>query len=91
MAELDVARGGSGQVVGGAIGVGVVLAGVVGGMVTFKDGRRVLGVAMFDSNGQAKIIVYTLLLGNHSIIAEYAGSLNFDDSTSSAVTQTVTH
>ncbi|MCU6793178.1 Ig-like domain repeat protein [Paenibacillus sp. WQ 127069] len=53
------------------------------GMVTFKDGITILGIASL-SGGQASISISSLTAGNHSIKAEYTGDTNFMGSASSA-------
>jgi len=68
------------------------------GTVTFMDGSTVLGTATLNPfDGQAMSTAYNqatfttsaLSLGTHSITVSYAGDLNFADSTSSVLTQTV--
>ncbi len=58
------------------------------GTVTFKNGATTLGSASL-SGGKAKFSTSKLLAGSHSITAVYAGNINFNASTSPAVTQTV--
>jgi len=62
------------------------------GSVVFKDGGDPLGSAVPVSKGQAQIQTSTLAIGLHSITAEYSSdnTTNFANSTSAAITQTVT-
>jgi hypothetical protein len=55
-------------------------AGVPTGSVTFLDGTTVLGTARVGDAGQATIRVL-LGVGNHELIASFAGTGNFTDST----------
>ncbi len=55
-------------------------AGVPTGTVTFLDGTTVLATARVNDAGQATIRV-SLGLGNHELIASFAGTGNFGDST----------
>src|SRR5262249_49636941 len=55
-------------------------AGVPAGSVTFLDGTTVLGTARVNVAGQATIRV-SLGVGNHELIASFAGIGNFADST----------
>jgi hypothetical protein len=57
--------------------------------VTFKDGATALGTATLSS-GQATYATSALSGGPHSITAVYSGDASFADSTSPALTQTVT-
>ncbi|HWY68996.1 MAG TPA: Ig-like domain repeat protein, partial [Terriglobales bacterium] len=58
------------------------------GTVTFKDGSTTLGTGTLTS-GTATFNTSTLSSGPHSITALYGGDTNFQASTSSAVSQTV--
>jgi hypothetical protein len=62
--------------------------GTPSGTVTFKDGAATLGTGTL-SGGITKLATSTLAGGSHSITALYAGSGNFNGSTSAALTQTV--
>ena len=59
------------------------------GTVTFVEGRTLLGSAPLDAMGVATWGTSTLAVGNHSIIARYAGDTNSAPSISSAITQVV--
>jgi hypothetical protein len=59
------------------------------GSVTFFDGSTPLGTAALGSNGQAALSVPGLGLGSHAITAVYNGDVNFKESTSAALTETV--
>jgi Bacterial Ig-like domain (group 3)/Beta-propeller repeat len=62
--------------------------GTLTGSVTFYDGTTVLK-AVTLSGGAAKYTTSTLTAGQHSITATYKGNSNFDESTSTPLTQTV--
>jgi VCBS repeat-containing protein len=59
------------------------------GNVTFKDGLTTLGSQPLNGSGQVTFTTSALSVGSHSITAEYAGDGNFNESTSSTLTQTV--
>jgi uncharacterized protein (TIGR03437 family) len=58
--------------------------GVPSGMVTFRDGATVLGTALLDSTGTARLFGVALPIGSHSITATYPGDGNFTGSASGA-------
>jgi Bacterial Ig-like domain (group 3)/FG-GAP-like repeat len=58
-------------------------AGVPTGTITFSDGTTVLGTARVNAAGQATLPV-ALSVGNHELIASFAGNGGFGDSTGSA-------
>jgi hypothetical protein len=58
------------------------------GMVTFTDGSATLGSGTL-SGGQASLATSSLAVGQHTIVATYAGDGNFTGSTSNSITQTV--
>ena len=63
------------------------------GSVTFHDtfGTDDVDLGVVDVvGGQAQLVVASLAVGTHTITAEYAGDVNFEDSTSDPVTVTVT-
>jgi hypothetical protein len=70
-------------VVAGAPGTGTPT-----GTVTFKNGAAVLGTRTL-SGGKATFSTATLTPGAHSITVAYAGSVNFNTSTSAVLAQTV--
>ena len=59
------------------------------GSVTFFDGTLSLGIVTLDKFGFATLTVSSLVVGNHSITAQYSGDQNYFNSTSSAVNQVV--
>jgi len=59
------------------------------GTVQFKDGATVIGTATV-SGGAAALATSTLAAGGHSITAVYSGDGNYNGSTSSALTETIT-
>ncbi len=58
------------------------------GTVTFMDGTSTLGTGTL-SGGTATYSTKTLIVGSHSITAVYGGDINFTESPSSAISQTV--
>lgn len=64
--------------------------GTLQGSVVFKDGTTTLGTATLGANRVATLTVLGLFGGTRSITAEFAGDTNFEQSTSAAVSQTVT-
>jgi hypothetical protein len=60
------------------------------GTVTFLDGTTTLGTGTLNGSAVATIATSTLMVGTHSITADYAGDSNFAASTSVAVTETIT-
>ncbi|QEL16832.1 Ig-like domain repeat protein [Limnoglobus roseus] len=59
------------------------------GTVTFFDGSTTLGTAAVDATGVATLVGVSLSTGTHAITAVYAGNATLTDSTSAAVTFTV--
>jgi autotransporter-associated beta strand protein len=64
--------------------------GTPNGMVTFQDGMIILSAVSLDATGMARFTTAALTDGNHGIIAVYSGNSNFNTSTSTLSTQTVT-
>jgi hypothetical protein len=63
-----------------------LVPGMPAGDVTFKDGGNALGAAVtLDANGQAQFVTTNLAAGQHNLTADYAGSIGYAPSTSSAV------
>jgi ELWxxDGT repeat protein len=63
---------------------------VHGGIVTFKDGTKVLGSTSVDIRGKATLVTSIAgPIGTHSITAYYAGSMNFNASTSNTLAYTI--
>jgi parallel beta-helix repeat protein len=60
------------------------------GTVTFLDGSTVLGTAPLNGSAVATFMTSFLFVGTHSITATYPGDFNFDDATSSIVTEVIT-
>jgi Leucine-rich repeat (LRR) protein len=65
-------------------------AGIPTGLVTFKDGGKILAIVSLDSTGAAQCTVALASVGKHKITASYAGDLNNKPVVSAAVIQTVT-
>jgi len=59
------------------------------GSVTFLDGTTTLGTSALSSSGIAMFSTTALPIGSDSIVAIYEGDANFNDSTSTALTETV--
>jgi hypothetical protein len=59
------------------------------GTVTFSDGKTSLGSSTLNSSGVATFTTSSLSVANHTITARYNGDNNFNSSTSSNLTQTV--
>jgi len=59
------------------------------GTVLFKDGSAVMGSSSLNSSGQASISTATLVVGGHSITAQYSGDSRLDASVSSSLAQIV--
>ena len=64
-------------------------AGVATGAITFKEGTAVLGAVNLNVSGMASLILSTLAVGPHSIIAEYSGDGTYSASVSLPLVQTV--
>ncbi|WP_316785213.1 Ig-like domain-containing protein, partial [Streptomyces sasae] len=65
-------------------------AGVPTGSVTFFDGMTSLGTGTLDGSGVATLSVSNLSVGSHALTAGYAGTADYNSSTSAVDTQTVT-
>ena len=65
-------------------------SGIPTGTVTFYDGSTVLGTMALDNMGDATFTETLLMPGKHKIKVVYSGDTNFDSSTSSVLTVTVT-
>jgi alpha-tubulin suppressor-like RCC1 family protein len=63
-------------------------AGTPGGSIEFFDGSTSLGTATLSS-GEATLSTSALTVGSHSVTAVYAGTTDFETSTSSALSQVV--
>jgi hypothetical protein len=60
------------------------------GTVRLTEGGNVIDSGVLDTTGQAKLLVNTLSVGSHTIVAEYLGDSTFGPANSSPLTQTVT-
>jgi autotransporter-associated beta strand protein len=67
-----------------------VTGGANAGTVVFKDGAITLTSVALASNGTATFTTGALPAGIHSITAVYQGTIDFEPSTSSAFSQTIT-
>jgi len=70
---------------------GTPITTATGEAVTFTDGSTTLGTGTLNASGQATFSTSTLAVGTHWITAAYPGDSNFAASTSSPLTQNVTH
>jgi Bacterial Ig-like domain (group 3) len=59
------------------------------GMVTFLDGKTVLGAKALVGAGVASLSISSLGVGSHAVTASYAGDANSVGSVSTAMTETV--
>jgi hypothetical protein len=59
------------------------------GTVEFFDGSNMIGSASLDSQGNASLNVANLIVGTHSLSAQYLGDKTFLGSLSAATTETV--
>ncbi|MGH9595730.1 MAG: Ig-like domain repeat protein, partial [Edaphobacter sp.] len=59
------------------------------GLVTFLDGKTVLGAASLVGDGVASLNISSLNVGSHAVTASYAGDANSLASVSSVMTETV--
>ena len=64
-------------------------AGTPAGSVEFFDGATSLGTFPLNGSGQATFTTSTLTVATHSITAKYLGNSNYNESTSSALSQEV--
>ncbi len=63
--------------------------GIPSGNVVFSDGASVVATVALDGSAVAKWSTSSLIVGDHTITADYAGDQDFDSSTSSNLTQHV--
>ena len=59
------------------------------GTVTFEDGNSVLGTSALSTQHSALLTIASLAVGSHTITAVYGGDGNFNSTTSSGTTQTI--
>ncbi len=64
-------------------------SGVPSGTVAFSDGTVALGTSAVDNSGKATLVVSSLSVGGHSLLASYSGDGTFSASVSSPVSETV--
>lgn len=60
------------------------------GIVTFKEGATILGIANVGTNGIASIAIATLLTGTHIVTATYGGSSDYNASASASLAVNIT-
>lgn len=68
--------------------VAAIGPGIPAGNITFRAGARILGSALLDGSGNARISV-ALPAGNYSISGDYVGSGTYNASTSASIPITV--
>jgi hypothetical protein len=68
---------------------GATADGSLTGNVTFTDGSTSLGTVSIDTTGQAVLAVSTLSVGQHVIVATFAGNTNYATSTSGPLSENV--
>ena len=68
---------------------GSVADGTITGTVTFTNGATTLGTVVVDANGNAKLPVTSLPVGNDSIVATYSGNTNYAGSTSTSLPEVI--
>jgi len=59
------------------------------GSVSFLEGANTLGTATLNASGVASVSVSALSVGQHAIVAVYAGDSNYNASTSAAASVTI--
>jgi hypothetical protein len=60
------------------------------GSVTFTvDGSPFGGAVVLDATGRARLVISSLTVGSHTVVATYGGSTNYNPSTSATFTETV--
>ncbi|MDO7845075.1 Ig-like domain repeat protein [Hymenobacter sp. M29] len=64
-------------------------SGIATGTVTFKEGATTLGTVAVAASGNASLLISTLSVGSHAIVATYAATTNYGASTSNTLTQVV--
>ena len=73
-----------------AITAGSSSDGGITGLVTFTEGSTILGTAQVDSSGMATIALSTLRIGQHNVVATFAGNSNYASSTSNTMIESIT-
>jgi hypothetical protein len=68
---------------------GSVADGTITGTVTFTNGPTTLGTVVVDANGNAKLTLTSLPVGNDSIVATYSGNTNYAGSTSTSLLEVI--
>ncbi len=64
-------------------------SGIATGPVVFKDGSNIIGTVNLDGTGKAVLSLGSLVVGSHSVVANYQGDSNFQTSMSNNVGLTV--
>lgn len=63
--------------------------GSITGLVTFTEGTTILGTAQATPSGMSTIAVSTLGIGQHNVVATFAGNANYATSTSNTMLQSI--
>jgi len=95
MARTQVALGASAQTAprGAAVTLTATVTGngaTPGGSATFMDGAQTLGTGIVNASGVATLTSAQFTVGQHTLTAVYSGDTNDSDSTSSAISLSVT-
>lgn len=64
--------------------------GSITGLVTFTEGSTILGTAQVNSSGISTIAVSTLGVGQHNVVATFAGNVAYATSMSNTTVQSIT-
>ena len=72
-----------------AITAGSSSNGSISGLVTFTEGATILGTAQVNPSRISTIAVSTLGIGQHNVVATFAGNTNYATSTSNTVLQSI--
>jgi hypothetical protein len=59
------------------------------GTVSFTDGTQQIGTSQINGTGQANLAVANLHVGNHTFLASYSGDVNFENSLSHSLVETI--
>ena len=72
-----------------ALAASATADGPLTGQVTFADGATSLGTASLDGSGHATLVVSSLAVGGHTLVASYGGATNYAPSNSASLAQQV--
>ena len=66
-------------------------SGIATGTVTFKESATTLGTVTVAASGNASLLISTLSVGSHAIVATYGATTNYAASTSNTLAQVVSN